>query len=189
MYKAFKAFEAFNADHSCKIRLDDDHLVVYNGTKQRGVHTVHFKEEEFKRYLKAIGEIPHAQKFDKDDAHFQPRLVQKYYGKGWRLITPDIVSSLIGGVHPVIYGDDYYSKKVLNGDREKMVRMFAFIGYCESDELLLVAYMTRGKEVVDTMELAMELSRAQLYIPEEDNWDEEYFRMGTGGVDPVYVWV
>ena len=70
-----------------------------------------------------------------------------------------------------------------------VVRMFAFIGYCESYELLMVAYMTRGKEVVDTMELAMELSRAQLYIPEEDNWDEEYFRMGTGGVDPVYVWV
>ena len=183
MYKAYKA------DHSCKIRLDDDHLVVYNGTKQRGVHTVHFKEEEFKRYLKAIGEIPHAQMYDGKDVVFNPRLVQKYYGKGWRLITTDIVSSLIGGVHPVIYGDDYYSKKVLNKEREKMVQMFAFIGYCESDDLLLVAYMTRGKEVISTMELDTELSRTQLYIPEEDNWDEEYFRMGEGAGGAVYVWV
>ena len=166
---------------------------VYNGTKQRGVHTVHVKEEEFKRYLKAIDEIPHAQMYDGKDVGFNPRLVQKYYGKGWRLITPDIVSSLIGGVYPVICGEDYYSKKVLGRGgkgRVGVVRMFAFIGYCESYELLMVAYMTRGKEVVDTMELAMELSRAQLYIPEEDNWDEEHFRMGEGGgVDPVYVWV
>lgn len=160
---------------------------VAKGSKQRGVLDIEVTRDEIMRYNTAVRSVKKPIEED-DEYETSPSVIQKYYGKNWRLIDMDDVEHLIGGVYPVLWGQTYCT----NDSYNRGITMMAFHSVNQTTQVSFY-----NKAVVSSFTLDPSDNKTHeafvLYESATNNLEEGIAQkrfLGSGsGPDPVYVYI